>query len=780
MLGQVLVLLAFLSSIVSGVAYYRNFRKPDHGTLNIARYAYHASVISVMGFCSFLIYLILTHQFQYTYVWNYSSTDLPTPLLISTFYAGQEGSFSLWTLYTAIVGVALMSYASKREYESSVMFVWNWILLFLLIMLVVKNPFERIWETFPKEVIQTGPVPPMISNFLWLDQAKGIWAQIPQEGRSLNPLLQNYWMVIHPQILFSGFTSMAVPFAFAIAGLLKKDYQHWVRIAKPWTVYASTVLGMGIILGGYWAYETLGWGGYWGWDPVENSSLIPWLVCVGSIHTMMSQNRSGAFVRTNFILSILAYVLILYSTFLTRSGVLGETSVHSFVDPGMWAYWLLLCGIFIFGGTGFTLLLLRMKEMPNVKIEHSIYSREFALFLGAYALCLAAMFITIGTSSPIITQITQGKASAVDISFYVKTTLPLGIAVAILAGFGQLLWWKNSNKEKLFKSLSVPLALAVLFIIIMILIGVNDIQVLLFLFGASFALFVNLIVGYQIYKGDPKYAGGAIAHIGIALMFLGFVSSEGYDTKETLSLEQGKPVTAFQDFQLTYIGYKPIDNERSGFLVNVQHGDEQFTMMPVMRYSNYTQSILRNPDVKNMYSKDFYIEPMSLETGEGHAAHTLSLLKGETRELDGIRVTFVDYDFSDMDKEKMVVGGGFSIGAILEVSAEGKTERIKPLMKGGSGAQPEFIPAKPSFVNVEMKIAKLQPNREDPSKSRVELSYRDLNASSVPKTETLIVEASVKPLINLVWAGTITLLVGFIITIIRRVQEAKLKIPDGL
>ncbi|TLY33444.1 MAG: cytochrome C biogenesis protein, partial [Ignavibacteria bacterium] len=204
----------------------------------------------VMGFCTLLLYFILTHQFQYTYVWNYSSTDLPTPLLVSTFYAGQEGSFSLWTLYTSIIGIILMQYTSRKNYEVEVMFVWSMILSFLLLMLIVKNPFAFIWDTFPKDLLHSGSIPAMVSNAQWIDPVRRIWAQVPIEGRGLNPLLQNYWMVIHPQILFTGFSSMAVPYTFAVAGLLRRDYQGWVTVAKPWTVFGAAVLGTGIILGG--------------------------------------------------------------------------------------------------------------------------------------------------------------------------------------------------------------------------------------------------------------------------------------------------------------------------------------------------------------------------------------------------------------------------------------------------------------------------------------------------------------------------------------------------
>ena len=179
-------------------------------------------------------------------------------------------------------------------------------------------------------------------------------------------------MVIHPQVLFIGFTSMSVPFAYAVAGMLKRDYVSWIRVSTPWTVFGAMVLGTGVVMGGFWAYETLGWGGYWGWDPVENSSLVPWLVCVASIHTMLSQRRSGSFIKTNFVLSILCFIMVLYSTFLTRSGVLGDTSVHSFVEPGMLVYWMLLAGLFLFAAIGFGLFFARMKEMPKVPVEHSI------------------------------------------------------------------------------------------------------------------------------------------------------------------------------------------------------------------------------------------------------------------------------------------------------------------------------------------------------------------------------------------------------------------------
>jgi cytochrome c-type biogenesis protein CcmF len=771
MLGTILVRCAFASILISGGAYYFSIRKNQRQYILLARYAYQLAALFILSFCALLIYFILTHQYQYTYVWNYSSSNLPTPLLISTFYAGQEGSFSLWTLYTTIIGVILMHYTAKRNYEPEVMTIWSMILSFLLLMLIVKNPFEFIWNSFPKDLLHTGAIPPDVVSYLWLDKQKSLWAQIPVDGRGLNPLLQNYWMVIHPQILFTGFSSMAVPYTFALAGLMKRDYQSWIKIAKPWTVFGAAVLGTGIILGGYWAYETLGWGGYWGWDPVENSSLIPWLVCVASIHTMMAQLRSGSFIRTNFLLSILCYVMVLYSTFLTRSGVLGETSVHSFVDPGMWAYWLLLGVIILFGSLGIVLLLRRINEMPNIPVEHSMLSREFALLLGAFTICFAAIFVTLGTSSPIITNIFKGKAAAVDTSYYVKTTLPLGIIIALLAGIGQLLWWETSDRKKLFQSMIYPLISSVLFTIGLCIAGVRDIPILIFSFSSAFALFVNLIVGYKIFTGNPKYAGGAIAHIGIALLFLGFVASARYDDKQTLSLEQGKPVNIFNDYTLTYTGNRQIDKERYGFTIDVQHGNDAFTVVPVIRYNEQTNSTMRHPDILNMYTKDFYVSPLSVEASQNDQ-QLLNFKKGETKEFAGKRITFVDFDFSDVEKGKMATEGSFSIGVILRVDMNHTATTIKPLMKN-TGGSVNFIPVSLGDDSTEFLINKLQPNREDPSQSQVTIAIKSPAVSrQQPQRETLVIEATIKPYINLVWMGTITLVVGFIITIVRRVQEA--------
>ncbi len=763
MIGAIIVKIAFVASIFSVIGYWFNLRQPSAQILKYSRVFYRIAVAGVVSASGMLIYLLMTHQFQYSYVWNYSSIDLPLPLLFSTWYAGQEGSFMLWAFYTGIIGIFLMLYSDKKGYESELMIIYGAIFSFLLLMLIVKNPFKFIWETFPNELLHTGPIPAGLLNYQWIDQAKGLWGQFPSDGKGLNPLLQNYWMVIHPPILFIGFTSMSIPFAYAVAGMLKRDYVSWIRVATPWTVFGALALGTGIILGGYWAYETLGWGGYWGWDPVENSSLVPWLVCIASIHTMLSQRRSGAFIKTNFVLSMLCFVLVLYSTFLTRSGVLGETSVHSFVEAGMWVYWLLLGVIFLFVVIGFGLFFMRWKEMPVVPVEHSFVSREFALFLGASALVFASVFIVIGTSSPIITNIFKGKISAVDPSYYITTVLPLGIFIALLIGVAQLLWWKNSKREVLIQSLKAPIILSTLFVVGTYFMGAHHLSMILFLFVSAFAFFTNLIVGFNIIKGNPKMAGGAIAHIGIALMFIGFVGSAKYDTKETISLEQDKQVDAM-GYKMKYVGYHPIERGRFAFNVEVEQEGKKFIIAPVMFQTADGSQLIRNPDIINLITKDFYLSPLSLEEPNNSLGEDITMYENQEIEKNNVKVKYLGRTFSQSPET------GNINTVSLDVTYNGKKENLKPSMTMKRG-EVNFIPVTITGTDISLVIKALPPGKQEAT-----ITLTNPKAVPVKKNETLVVEASVKPFINLVWLGTFSLIAGFIITIVRRAGEARQKI----
>ncbi len=334
MLGNIVITIGFIAGLFTIAMYYLTYKGYEN-TLAKARIGYHATALMSVIASILLFHAVLTHQYQYNYVFNYSGSGLSTGLLLSTFWGGQEGSFLLWVLFTAIVGIVLLEYTSKRgDLEPRVMMVFTLSLTFLLFLVtpLLKSPFNYIW--MDPSFIETKFLNsqylslPFMQNFFFEDAAAGksfikvdsqLYGLLSAqgiaikdfiiEGKGLNPLLQNFWMQIHPPFLFIGFSMSAVPFAFAMAALIKNDYSEWVKQAFPWVLAGACVLGLAIMLGGYWAYGILGWGGYWGWDPVENSSLIPWLVGVASIHTLVIQRKTqakggpGRFVKTNLILS---------------------------------------------------------------------------------------------------------------------------------------------------------------------------------------------------------------------------------------------------------------------------------------------------------------------------------------------------------------------------------------------------------------------------------------------------------------------------------------------
>ncbi|HKI86564.1 MAG TPA: cytochrome c biogenesis protein CcsA [Thermoanaerobaculia bacterium] len=286
----------------------------DGAALIFARRAYRLFTLSIVLTAFILAVLLLRRDFRIEYVYQYSGLDLARHYQLAAFWAGQKGSFLIWLLWGSLLGLGVAKSAGKDE--PSVMGVYTLVLLGLLFILVRESPFVMLHKT-------------------------------PTDGAGLNPLLQNNWMVIHPPIMFIGYAASAIPFAFAMAALWRRDTSRWAARAFPWALAGFLVLGSAILLGGYWAYVTLGWGGYWGWDPVENASLIPWLFGTALIHGLHMERTRGRFRRANLIFASLTFMSVLYGTFLTRSGVLADFSVHSFVGLGI-SGWLI--GLMAFFG----------------------------------------------------------------------------------------------------------------------------------------------------------------------------------------------------------------------------------------------------------------------------------------------------------------------------------------------------------------------------------------------------------------------------------------------
>jgi cytochrome c-type biogenesis protein CcmF len=739
-LGHWLIILALFTSFLSALGYLRAASTTGN-RLSQPRALLYLSSLLILLASGLLATLLLRNDFTNGYVYGYSDSTLPLHFLLSSFYAGQEGSFLFWALCSALISLLLVSYSRRHGSESGVMTAFLFVQSMLLLIVVAKSPFRSVWEMWPQ-------IPP---------------GQIPPDGRGLNPLLQNFWMVIHPPVLFLGFAAMAVPFSQAIAGLWLNHRDTLSRQGLPWILFAVTVLGLGIMLGAYWAYGVLGWGGYWGWDPVENSSLIPWITGIALLHTLLVERRTGRYPRANIALAIVSFLLVIYSTFLTRSGILGDASVHAFTDPGSAVYWLLLTFLSLIVLSGFGLLAFRWGSLAPNGPASAWLTRETALAAGAGALLLSATVILFGTSLPIF------SATRVEPAFYDATNLPLVIIMALLIGISLYTQWEEQDvrftARKSVRALVASLAVTVILFVA----GMREGTTTSLVFTAVFALFVNIDIAATNIKGGILLLGGKLAHVGLALFLLGVVSTGKYSSTEQIQLPREQSVSAL-GYTLTYEGFSVSPDNKYVFRVRAEGKGTSFTLAPVM-FETGSQGIMRNPDISSSATRDFYLSPMSLEPRkDGGQTAELHLVKGTASEVSGATVTFSRFDMGAHGTQgSQTAAEGMRIAAVIDVQKEGDREQLTPRLTYGPDGTPTHEALSSRLLRGEVRLLTINAGTgSTPSSIVVGLTYAGGGTSN---PEILVVEASVKPFINLLWGGTVLMMVGFVLAIVKRWRE---------
>ena len=328
MAGNIFLAFSFAGALLATISFYQAAKKDaEPGWEQLGKLAFNVHSVSVVGIIATMFFLLTSHYFEYNYVWQHSNTIMPMRYILACFWEGQEGSFLLWTLWIVVLAQIFMR--SAKSWLNSNMTVISSVQVFLASMLlgvyvlgfkIGSNPFILLREH-----------PDMIS--LPFTKVADYASKI--DGKGLNPLLQNYWMIIHPPTLFLGFASTLIPFSYAISGFWKGRFNEWQKPALPWAYFGVMVLGTGILMGGIWAYEALSFGGFWAWDPVENASLVPWITLVGAAHLMLLTKVKVPPIKLSYVLVTITFIYVLYSTYLTRSGVLGDTSVHAFTSLGI-------------------------------------------------------------------------------------------------------------------------------------------------------------------------------------------------------------------------------------------------------------------------------------------------------------------------------------------------------------------------------------------------------------------------------------------------------------
>lgn len=820
--GKLLITLSFVSGLGSLVLYFQSAKNEHEGKLKLGNWLFGAQGLFMVAASAILVYLIFTHQFQYYYVFNYTSLDLAPKYLWSAFYGGQEGSFMLWILFSWLLGFGLMKW-TRPPYKAPVLFFLTMTQVFLIFMIVGwqigdltigASPFRTLAEEMPDApFIQANP------DF------------IPADGSGLNDLLKSPWMMIHPPILFLGFAMMTIPYCFAMAALWKRKYNEWVGPALPWTLGANVALLTAIFLGGYWAYVTLSFGGYWAWDPVENASLVPWLIGTAGIHTMIIQRKSSVAQKSSILFAILAYVAIVYETFLTRSGILADASVHSFVDLGL--YNQLLAFMVVITGVGLGMFFWRYKELPSPEHEAKILSREFMTFTGAVLLLVLGLVIILGTSSPIIGLLFNDNPTPPGISFYNNWSMPIAILMALFTVLGQYLFWKKYSWESLSKELVNPLIVTSLLTLASVILGdVRNFYYMVYLFAGWFAVIGNGRIVIGLARQKPKLIGGSLSHVGFGVLLIGILASSAFNvpmldqrteqynarvragevtdeqgfkvTQEVnmLNLELNQPKLINNEYIVTYQGYELDNQNRPGqqtykILFEPIDGGSPFYLRPEV-YPMLATSTAQNvqwsvdPDVKTGMLSDIYlyvagssyvtqrnarIEQKAGMPGAQNIAdqevpdtQTIKFSKGETVVVGGFEMSFIDYAMEDTTNLPENTNIGVRAQVQLSHLASGQQFMLEPLFALYTDKEGKtYIFAPPvelSEYGLSFKFTKVYPETGE-----IDLTIDGLDEEY--QEEWVLIVAEKKPFISVVWTGTFLLMIGFSVSIFRHWSREK-------
>ena len=488
-----------------------------------------------------LLYALLTHDFSIKYVFDHSSREMPPELVVAAFYGGSQGSLLYWGWSLAVFS-AIVAFRHRRQHRQLMPYVLAVLMgieaFFAFVLIFLASPFAKLPVT-------------------------------PPNGVGLNPLLYDAGMLVHPPMLLAGYMSWSVPFAFALAALATGRLgTEWIQATRHYTLLAWLILGLGNLCGAWWAYHVLGWGGYWGWDPVENAALMPWLTGTAFLHSVMIQERRGMLKVWNLALLLVTFWLCIFGTFVVRSGVI--TSVHSFAQSSIGPYFLGFLALSIAVSAG-----LLFWRMPRLRSEHeldSLLSRE-ASFLLNNLLFLALVFaIFWGTIFPLVSELVQGIKVTVGPPYFNQVAGPLLLVLIILMGIAPLIPWRRSTPDRLWRAFQVPLGLAGLGTVVLAAFGIRQPYALAGFFAC---LFVIGTIGVEFYRGilarrsatgesplaalgslirrNNRRYGGYVVHLGIVSMAIAVVASGFYQVERQGALQPGQSLT-IGNYQLTYEG----------------------------------------------------------------------------------------------------------------------------------------------------------------------------------------------------------------------------------
>ncbi|WP_404329611.1 heme lyase CcmF/NrfE family subunit [Mesobacillus maritimus] len=604
LIGNITLYLGIAIAAYAIVANIIGIKKQDNKWIESARGGV-LSLVFVSLLASFLLlYLLGTSQFQFEYVAAYTSLNLPMVYKLTAFWAGNAGSLLLWTVLLCIYAGILVYSKEKRNplmpYVSIILLL-N-ILFFFVVMVLGGNPFAMT------EVI-------------------------PADGKGLNPMLQHPGMVLHPITLYLGYVGLAIPFAFAIGALiLKRVDAEWIKLTRRWTITAWLFLTLGNIIGGWWAYLELGWGGYWAWDPVENASFLPWLTASAFLHSVMIQERKGMLKTWNISLIILSYILTLFGTFLVRSGVL--TSVHAFGSGPLGTYFLIFMAFMMLLSIYIVTTRYQLIKKDSIPIE-TYFSKESSFLLNNLILVTGAFAVFWGSMYPLISEAVTGTKINVGPPYFNSVMAPILLLLILLMAVCPLIAWQKATVDRFMKNAIWPLAAGIVSAIILILIGVKGTFAIIglastvFMFATHVQEFVQgtrarmkatkenvLKAVYKLTRKNQRRYGGYIVHIGIAIIAIGVIASHAYSEEVLKTVETGESIT-IGNYELTFKGLSEVTKNGNGIvsadLETVYKGKNVGSIHPEKVFYETWPEPSTEVAIKTNFTEDLYVVLSSWE-----------------------------------------------------------------------------------------------------------------------------------------------------------------------
>ncbi len=559
-----------------------------------AAYVVFALVATAVGI---LLHALLTHDFSIEYVASYSSSTLPVRYTVAALWGGQKGSL-LWWVFILSVFSTIVHVQNRRRNRA--LMPWVTVVLmtvatfFLSLLVFIVPPFERGRQAL--------------------------------EGADLNPLLQNYWMIIHPPSLYIGFISSTVPFAFGLAALATgKLDDGWIRTTRRWAIFSWFFLSLGNLFGAKWAYEVLGWGGYWGWDPVENAAFMPWLTSTAFLHSVVIQEKKGMLKVWNMSLVLLTFSLTIFGTFITRSGVI--SSVHSFTQSGLGPFFVAFLVLVI--GASLALLVARLPELRSENTLESFVSRESAFLFNNLLFLGIGFAVFWGTVFPILSEWVRGVKITVGPPFFNKVTTPLGIALLFLTGIGPIIAWRRASLRNLRRGFAIPVAVAGAATIALLVGGVRHVAALLTFAGGIFvitAIVLEFVRGVRarqalVHERAPRAFvrlvgrnrrryGGYLVHIGIAFMFIGVAGSSAFKIERQVTVQEGESFPVGR-YTLRYDGLRETDTPHVATLAAavtvLRDGEVVDELAPEKRFYKKPRQPTTEVAIRSTLAEDLYV-----------------------------------------------------------------------------------------------------------------------------------------------------------------------------